>query len=292
MTKNNGAAVASAAAWHIMGGRALTTPAPFGVMGIVNLTPDSFYDGGRHPSGPAGLAHALKLQAQGADILDLGAESSRPGAASVEPQDELARLLPVLAGLRRLAPTAVLSVDTYHAATAAAVLDMGAAVINDISACAFDPALLDVLVQYRPGYVLMHSQGRPDTMQRDPRYTDVRREVAAFFEREMNRLVRAGLPENRIVLDPGIGFGKTLEHNLTLLAHPEDWLALGRPVLMGLSMKSVFGGLLGLPATARGTATDTATALLRARGVFWHRVHRVAAARHSLAVATALTARP
>lgn len=197
--------------------------------------------------------------------------------------------MPVLAGLRRQAPAAVLSVDTYHAATAAAVLAQGVTIINDISACAFDPALLDVLVQYKPGYVLMHSQGRPDTMQRDPRYDDVRRDVRAFFEREMNRLVRAGLPEDRIVLDPGIGFGKTLEHNLTLLAHPEDWLTLGRPVLMGLSMKSVFGGLLGLQPAARGTATDTATALLRIRGVFWHRVHRVEAARQSLAVAAVLT---
>lgn len=289
MTTTSGAAAATAPAWHILGGRALTTPAPFGVMGIVNLTPDSFYDGGSHPDGPLGLAHALRLHAQGADILDLGAESSRPGAAALDPQAELARLLPVLAGLRRQAPTAVLSVDTYHAATAAAVLAQGVTIINDISACAFDPALLDVLVQYKPGYVLMHSQGRPDTMQHDPRYDDVRRDVRAFFEREMNRLVRAGLPEDRIVLDPGIGFGKTLEHNLTLLAHPEDWLTLGRPVLMGLSMKSVFGGLLGLQPAARGTATDTATALLRIRGVFWHRVHRVEAARQSLAVAAVLT---
>lgn len=285
------AALKQNAEWHIRGGRALHTPAPFGVMGIVNLTPDSFYDGGRHNGPDQGVTHALELRRQGADILDLGAESSRPGAAELAPQEETERLLPVLAGLRRHAPGAVVSVDTYHAATAAAVLAMGADIINDISACSFDPGLLDVLAQHKPGYVLMHSQGRPQTMQRAPRYDDVRREVLEFFESRMNRLVQAGLPEDRIILDPGIGFGKTLEHNLTLLAHPEDWFGLGRPVLMALSMKSVFGGLLGLPAQQRGTATAMATGMLRARGVFWHRVHEVAAARQALTVALALAGR-
>jgi len=269
----------------------LHTPAPFGVMGIVNLTPDSFYDGGRHNGPSRGEAHALELLRQGADILDLGAESSRPGAAELAPQEETERLLPVLAGLRRSAPGAVVSVDTYHAATAAAVLDNGVDIINDISACSFDPGLLDVLAQYKPGYVLMHSQGRPQTMQRAPHYEDVRREVLEFFESRMALLVRAGLPEDRIILDPGIGFGKTLEHNLALLAHPEDWLGLGRPVLMALSMKSVFGGLLGLPAQERGTATAMATGLLGTKGVVWHRVHDVAAARQALTVALALTDR-
>ncbi|SCM74313.1 dihydropteroate synthase [Desulfovibrio sp. 86] len=275
------------ATWYVKGGRALKTPSPFGVMGIVNLTPDSFYDGGVHHMPPAGLEHALTLLEQGADILDLGAESSRPGAAELPPDEEIQRLAPVLMGLRRQAPWASVSVDTYHAATAAAVLEQGAVIINDISACAFDPGLLDVLVQYKPGYVLMHSQGRPETMQHNPRYEDVRREVREFFERNLARLVRAGLPEDRIVLDPGIGFGKTLAHNLELLAHPEDWLGFGRPVLMALSMKSVFGGLLSLPPARRGAATVAATALLRARGIFWHRVHHVADARQALAVATA-----
>lgn len=259
-------------------------------MGIVNLTPDSFYDGGCHNGPLPGISHALSLLDQGADILDLGAESSRPGAAELPPQQETERLLPILAGLRRAAPGAVVSVDTYHAATAATALSMGAAIINDISACAFDPALLDVLVQYKPGYVLMHSQGRPQTMQHNPQYADVRREVLQFFEREMSRLVRAGLPENRIILDPGIGFGKTLEHNLTLLAHPQDWLSLGRPVLMALSMKSLFGGLLGLPPQQRGLATAAATAILCEKGIFWHRVHDVTAARQAMTVAMALRA--
>ncbi|MGE9984414.1 dihydropteroate synthase [Desulfovibrio sp. SGI.169] len=285
---NRQGASVTGAPWFVSGGRALTVSAPFGVMGIVNLTPDSFYDGGAHASPRKGLAHALSLLEQGADILDLGAESSRPGATALEPAEELERLLPVLAGLRRRASGAFISVDTYHAATAARALEQGAAIINDISACAFDPELLDVLVQYKPGYVLMHSQGRPDSMQHDPRYDDARREVREFFERELTRLTAAGLPEDHIVLDPGIGFGKTLEHNLALLSHPEDWLGFGRPVLMGLSMKSMFGALLGLPPSQRGPATQAATALLWSRGVFWHRVHDVAAARQSLAVAAAL----
>ena len=161
-------------------------------------------------------------------------------------------------------------------------------IINDISACAFDPGLLDVLVQYKPGYVLMHSQGRPDVMQQDPRYADVRSEVMAFFERGLHRLTAAGLPEEHIVLDPGIGFGKTLGHNLELLAHAEDWLAFGRPVLLGLSMKSMFGQLLGLTTPERGCATQVATALLWEKGLFWHRVHDVAATRRTLTLAAAL----
>ena len=273
--------------WRCLGGGAVTTSAPFGVMGIVTLTPESFYDGGMHDSAGPGLAHALRLHADGADILDLGAESSRPGARALTPAQELARLMPVLEGLRRELPGALISVDTYHAATAAAVLEAGVPIINDISACAFDPALLDVLVQYKPGYVLMHSQGRPDVMQKDPRYDDVRAEVMAFFERELHRLTAAGLPEEHIVLDPGIGFGKTLRHNLELLAHAGDWLAFGRPVLMGLSMKSMFGQLLGLPTPERGCATQVATAMLWEKGLFWHRVHDVAATRRTLTLAAA-----
>lgn len=274
--------------WLCLGGGAVTTPAPFGVMGIVNLTPDSFYDGGTHDSADLGLAHAVRLHAEGADILDLGAESSRPGARALTPEQELLRLMPVLRELRREIPDAALSVDTYHAATAAAVLEEGAQIINDISACTFDPGLLDVLVQYRPGYVLMHSQGRPDVMQDAPRYDDVRSEVMAFFERGLRRLTAAGLPEEHIVLDPGICFGKTLRHNLELLSHAEDWLAFGRPVLMGLSMKSLFGHLLGLATHERGDATQVATALLWEKGLFWHRVHDVAATRRTLTLAAAL----
>ena len=276
--------------WRVLGGRALSASAPFGIMGIVNVTPDSFFDGGEHMQVEQAVAHALRLRDEGADMLDLGAESSRPGARSLSADEELRRLLPVLCRLRAVASGVCISVDTYHAATADAVLRCGASVINDISGCVYDPALLDVVVQHRPGYVLMHRQGRPATMQNAPRYDDVRRDVLEFFDQMLNRLVRAGLPEEHIVLDPGIGFGKTLEHNLALLAHAEEWLTFGRPVLMGLSMKSLFGDLLGLPVVRRGAVTQTATALLWQKGIFWHRVHDVAAARQGLMLAAALRA--
>lgn len=274
--------------WRVVEGRVLHASAPFGIMGIVNVTPDSFFDGGAHMAPDNAVAHALRLRDEGADILDLGAESSRPGASPLEPDEELRRLLPVLCRLRDRASGICLSVDTYHASTAEAVLRCGAAIINDISGCEYDPGLLDVLVQYRPGYVLMHRQGRPATMQAAPYYDDVRRDVMNFFDRMLNRLVRAGLPEDRIVLDPGIGFGKTLAHNLALLSGAGEWAAFGRPVLMGLSMKSLFGDLLGLSPRDRGAVTQTATALLWEKGIFWHRVHDVAAARQGLLLAAAL----
>lgn len=315
--------------WMLRGGRVFG-PAPFGIMGIVNLTPDSFFDGGQHNGPEAALAHARLLLEQGADILDLGAESSRPGADPVSTEEEQARLLPVLAALAaqgenppadaagscHAAPAPqlpLLSVDTYHAATAHAALQAGAHIINDISACTVDPALLDVLVQWKPGYVLMHSQGLPKTMQQAPQYEHVVDEVLAFLEQHMARLVKAGLPESHIVLDPGIGFGKRLEHNLSLLRGMDRIQALGRPVLMGLSMKSLFRDLFRdlfqdlLPGTtadappsphsrrdrqeqeARSMGTQVATALLAARGVALHRVHHVAETRRTLALVQAFT---
>lgn len=274
--------------WRVASGDAMSLAAPFGVMGILNLTPDSFYDGGRHATGEAALARALALRDAGADMLDMGAESSRPGARALAPGEELERLAPVLRAVRERMPEIAISVDTVHAATAAAALDMGAVVINDVSGCAVDPELTDVLVERKPGYVLMHSQGRPPDMQAAPQYADVCCEVFRFFERELNRLVAAGLPEDRIVLDPGIGFGKTLAHNLELLAHMDRFLEFGRPLLVGLSMKSLFGDFLGLPVGERGAATQTASALLWERGVCWHRVHDVAAVRGALRLAAAL----
>jgi dihydropteroate synthase len=274
--------------WRVSGGHILAPSEPFGIMGIVNLTPDSFYDGEGRSSTGSGLARALRLYGDGADIVDFGAETTKPGSEALSPEEEQSRLLPVLRAAREAAPDMIISVDTYHAGTAAAALDLGAAVVNDVSACSFDLGLTDVLVQYRPGYVLMHHRGRPKTMQDKPWYDDVRHEVAFFFEREMARLVKAGLPEDRIALDPGIGFGKTCAHNVALLVHPEDWLSFGRPVLLGLSMKSLFGDLLGLPVADRGIATQVATALLWSGGIFWHRVHDVAATRQSLTLAAAL----
>lgn len=272
--------------WIVRGGR----QAPFAALaGIVNATPDSFSDGGRYAAPEAAVAHALTLLDEGAGMVDLGAESTRPFAAPVGADAEAARLLPVLEGVRGARPDALVSVDTYKASTARQALDLGAHIINDVSACAFDPALLEVLVSYKPGYVLMHSQGRPTTMQVAPVYTSVVDEVLAFFESKLAELVRAGLPEDRIVLDPGVGFGKRAEHSLAVLRHVERFMTLGRPLYVGLSMKSLFGDTLQLSVEERGEATRLALVLLARQGVRYHRVHHVAQARRALLLARTLT---
>lgn len=274
--------------WFLKGGKAFE-PAPFGIMGIVNISPDSFFDGGQHADTLSALQHAEQLLQEGAHMLDLGAESSRPNAAPVSAQQEQARLMPALEALRLRHPDAILSVDTYHAASAALVLEAGADIINDISACCFDPALLDVVAQYKPGYVLMHSQGKPDTMQQAPQYDNVVDEVLHFFEHHLHVLTRAGLPEDRIVLDPGIGFGKYVQHNIELLKNLACFAQLGRPLLMGISMKSFLGDMLGLHTQQRGSATQVVTALLAQKGAAYHRVHQVAATKRTLALVQALT---
>ncbi|WP_027174807.1 dihydropteroate synthase [Desulfovibrio aminophilus] len=282
--------------WSIKGGKVLG-PAPFFIAGIVNVTPDSFHDGGRWFDTRAAVAHGRELAAQGAHILDVGGESTRPGAAEVSEDEELRRVLPVIAELATLPRAAlpdcsgeypVLSVDTFKARVAAESLAAGAGIVNDISACRFDEALADVLAQEKPGYVLMHSQGRPRVMQKAPAYGDVVEEVLAFFEERLQYLCGRGLPEDRIVLDPGIGFGKTLEHNLRLLREIKRFESLGRPVYMGLSNKSLFQGLLGLEPGRRGTATQVATAVLAAKGVAVHRVHDVAETVRTLRLAAAM----
>lgn len=289
------------ATWTLAGGRALG-PAPFFIAGIVNVTPDSFHDGGRHFSTEAAVAHALRLAGEGAHILDVGGESTRPGADPVGLEEELRRVIPVVRALADRLPAGrdgegpadlgpVVSVDTYKAAVAEAALDAGAALVNDVSACLFDPALLEVVAGRRPGYVLMHAQGEPRRMQADPRYRDVVDDLLAFFEERLTALVRAGLPEENVVLDPGIGFGKTLEHNLEILRRIEEFGRLGRPLYLGVSNKSLWARLLDLGDEPRQNATQAATALMAARGVVVHRAHDVALTRQTLAVALALARR-
>lgn len=258
----------------------------FGIMGIVNITPDSFYDGGKHASPDKALAHARRLLADGANALDLGAESTRPGAEPLDPEEEWARLEPVVRECVNYG--APVSVDTWHARSAASSLEAGAEIINDISACAWDPEMADVLAQYKPAYVLTHSGGRPKDMQVAPRYGSVVDEVREFFSSKMDMLIAAGLPEDRIILDPGIGFGKTLDHNLELLVNVGKFLCFGRPLLIGLSMKSMFGALCGLPVAARGTATAVSSAILWQKGARWHRVHDASAAKTALMLAACL----
>ncbi|UZP68665.1 dihydropteroate synthase [Desulfovibrio mangrovi] len=277
--------------WKIKGGRSLG-PAPFLVFGIVNVTPDSFHDGGQFLQRDAALAHAREQAEAGAHVLDIGGESSRPYADPVPLEAELARVLPVVEGLQGMRcenglPWAI-SVDTYKAGTAAAVLDAGVEIINDISAFTFDPGLLDVLGQYKPGYVLMHSLGRPKDMQRAPEYADVVEEILDFFEKKLKELITAGVPESRIMLDPGVGFGKTLEHNIALLRGMDRFASLGLPLMAGISNKSMFGALCDAPAGQRQNATQAATAILASRGVFAHRVHDVALTVQTLKVAEAL----
>lgn len=273
-------------AWHGRDGAPLGGGAPFGIMGIINLAPDSFFDGGQYADADRAYQQAEKLLAEGAAILDLGAESTRPGAKPIGAEMEWERLRPALEKISAL--PAPLSVDTWHASTAVLALEAGAEVINDVSGCLWDPGLVDALAQYKPAYALTHSGGRPRTMQLAPSYDNVLDEVKAFFEERLGALVRAGLPENRIALDPGIGFGKKLEHNLELLANIEEFLSFGRPLLIGLSMKSMFGDLLGLHLGERGCATAAASALLLAKGVFWHRVHEPGSVRQALLLADAL----
>lgn len=277
--------------WEIRGGRTIG-PAPFLIFGIVNVTPDSFHDGGQHMQHAEAVAHARELAEAGAHVLDVGGESSRPFADPVSDKEELQRVLPVIHDLTAMRcgnglPWAI-SVDTYKASTAAAVLDAGVEIINDISACEFDPQLMDVLAQYRPGYVLMHSLGRPTEMQKAPVYENVVEEILDFFEKKLKELTAAGIPEQRIMLDPGIGFGKTTEHNLEILRNMERFSMFGLPLMAGISNKSLFQAVCGAEAGKRQNATQAATALLAARGVYAHRVHEVAMTAQTLSVVSAL----
>ncbi|SIN69280.1 dihydropteroate synthase [Halodesulfovibrio marinisediminis] len=277
--------------WEVRGGRSLG-PAPFCIFGIVNVTPDSFYDGGEYNSVAAGIAHARKQAAAGAHVLDIGGESSRPFADYVSLEEEIDRVLPIVEGVvgdcsDDELPWAV-SVDTYKAGTAAAVLEAGAHIINDISAFEFEPELRDVVAQFKPGYVLMHSQGKPDKMQVAPAYDNVVDDILAFFERKLKELTDAGMPETRIMIDPGVGFGKTVEHNVTILQNIDRFQSLGFPVLAGISNKSMFEKLCGAPSGKRENCTQAATAILAYRGVEAHRVHDVAKTRETLLLAEAL----
>ncbi|HEX4609116.1 MAG TPA: dihydropteroate synthase [Urbifossiella sp.] len=258
------------------------------VMGIVNVTPDSFSDGGRFADPAAAVDHALALAAEGADILDVGGESTRPGAAPVSESDELARVLPVVAALARRT-TVPLSVDTMKASVARRCLDAGAAVINDISGLTADPALPGVVAAAGAGVVVMHMQGTPETMQVNPTYADVVGEVAAFLEARLHALAGAGISPHAVCLDPGIGFGKTLDHNLALLAHLDAVARLGRPVCLGVSRKGFIGKLCDRDAGGRMPGSLAVGCIAAARGTAHVlRVHDVAATRDAVVLLDAI----
>jgi len=224
------------------GDRAWEFPRSPLIMGIVNVTPDSFSDGGQHATPAAAVAHALALAAEGADLLDIGGESTRPGAPAVSESEELARVIPVIEQLAGQTDAA-LSIDTQKPAVAKAALAAGAVIINDIAANRADPKMWQIASAARAGYVAMHMQGTPQNMQNAPTYTDVTAEVRAFFDERLERFTEAGLDAEQVLFDPGIGFGKTVEHNLALLAGLERFKKMKRPLLVGASRKSFIGRL-------------------------------------------------
>ena len=261
----------------VVGGRAIPLNRPV-LMGIINVTPDSFADGGRYLHPTLAVEHGLRLAGEGADLLDIGGESTRPGAAPVSVEDELRRVLPVIEWLKGRCPLP-LSIDTTKAAVAREALKAGASVINDISALEADPAMADAAAEGGASLVLMHRRGTPDVMQKDPHYDDLPEEVLAVLARGLARARAAGVPDDRIAVDPGLGFGKTLEHNLWILRHLEFLQALGRPILVGASRKSFIGAVTHRPTDERlpGTLAAHFTAWRKGARIF--RVHDVAAHR-------------
>jgi dihydropteroate synthase len=256
------------------------------VMGVVNVTPDSFSDGGEWLDATAAIAHGLELVEQGAAILDVGGESTRPRAEPVTAPEELRRVLPVLEGLAGVG--ARLSIDTSKAAVAAAALDVGATIVNDVTALRGDPAMAGLVAERGCDVCLMHMLGEPRTMQRHPSYGDVVAEVTAFLAERIAFAVAGGIEEERIWVDPGIGFGKTIDHNLELLRRLDELVALGRPVVVGTSRKSFLGTITGRDDPHRRVAGTIATNVIAlARGATVFRVHDVAEARDALAVAAA-----
>lgn len=269
--------------WNVKGGGTIG-PSPFLVAGILNVTPDSFYDGGRYEDIDKAVDHAGELLSQGADIIDIGGESTRPFSKKVEASVELQRVVPIVKKVLERHSHANVSIDTYKAEVAEESLKAGAVIVNDVSACRYDPELVQVLCDYKPGYVLMHSQGTPESMQRSPEYKDVVSDIMAFFQERLNFLEKQGLPLDRIVLDPGIGFGKTMEHNLEILSRIQEFLTFGLSLYLGISNKSIWGNFLGLDTGLRGTATQVGVALTAARGVAVHRVHDVGSTVNTLKI--------
>ncbi|MCI0455977.1 MAG: dihydropteroate synthase [Gemmataceae bacterium] len=261
------------------------------VMGIVNVTPDSFADGGRYTSTEAAVAHGLDLARQGADLLDVGGESTRPGSLPVSLEEELARVVPVVEALA--AQTNVpLSVDTAKAEVARQCLQRGAQIINDVTALTGDPEMVEVVRRFGAAVVLMHMQGTPATMQNEPRYDDVVAEVAKFLAQRLAAVTAAGIEEGRVAVDPGIGFGKTLEHNLRLLARLEELQKLGRPVCLGVSRKGFIGRVLDRPLEDRLAGSLAAVCHAQAHGaVQVVRVHDVGPTRDAVTLFAAIEER-
>jgi dihydropteroate synthase len=263
------------------------------VVGILNITPDSFSDGGDFLDPEAAARHAVAMLDDGAGILDLGGESTRPGSDPVSQEEELRRVIPVIERILSARPDAVISVDTYRADTARAAIDAGARLINDVTALQGDPHMASVVEEAACPVILMHMQGKPKTMQNEPHYEDVVREVKDFLAKRAEYAISFGVRPENVILDPGIGFGKNLEHNLALLRNLDAVADLGFPVLVGASRKRFIGEISGIQeARERVFGTVATTVLAYEQGASYFRVHDVRANREALAVAEAVLRAP
>jgi len=258
------------------------------LMGILNVTPDSFSDGGLHHATADALAHGKRLIADGADIVDVGGESTRPGADPVAEGEERARVVEVVEALARVPGEARLSIDTAKVEVARAAIEAGAGIVNDVTAFRTEPEMGGLVASAGVDCCLMHMLGEPRTMQQDPRYDDVVSEVKAFLEERLSFAVAEGVPEERVWLDPGIGFGKTLDHNLELVRRLDEIVALGRPVVIGTSRKSFLARITGRERIGPLAGTVASNVLAHARGAAVFRVHDVAEVRDALQVSAAV----
>ncbi len=258
------------------------------LMGVVNVTPDSFFDGGRYLDAEAAVAHAVRLVEEGADLLDIGAESTRPGADIVNEAEQLRRAIPVVAAVAR-AVTVPISIDTSKASVAREALDAGAVLVNDVTALRGDPDMADVVARTGAGIVLMHMLGTPRTMQQAPHYDDVVGEISEFFGERIRFAMAHGIVRRQIILDPGIGFGKLLMHNLMLLAQLRRFVQFDCPLLVGVSLKAFLGQIVNRPVQERQWATAAAVAMAVDRGAGILRVHDVKAMKDVVQVTTAVS---
>ncbi|MFM7105061.1 MAG: dihydropteroate synthase [Flavobacteriales bacterium] len=256
------------------------------VMGILNITPDSFYAGSRIANIDEAIARAMLMQQEGASIIDIGGQSTRPGSVRISSKEEMKRVLPVVEAIHTELPEMLISIDTYHSEVAAATLAAGAGIINDISAGSMDSKIFDVAVDFSAPYVLMHKQGTPETMQDEPQYADVTAELTKFFLNTTRQLIQRGI--NDIILDPGIGFGKTTDHNLTLLRELESLRPIGFPILTGVSRKRFIQQITQSDADGSLFGSTAMHALLLERGASILRVHDVKAAVDTVKVYCAL----
>ncbi len=258
------------------------------IMGVLNVTPDSFSDGGLFADSASAISQADKLIAEGADILDIGGESTRPFADRVDTEEEIRRVIPVIKAVRSKY-TIPISIDTTKAVVAREALKTGATIINDVSALRRDPEMVTLVRETSVPVIIMHMQGTPADMQLRPDYNDVIQEIVTFFRERIARITEEGISRDRLIVDPGIGFGKTLQHNLSILKHLDELASLGLPVLLGHSRKRFLGDIAGLPDEGeRDLATAVVTGLSAHKSIAMVRVHDVAATRQALKIAEAI----